>query len=86
MKRLSARILFPALILMYLQGLGQTNIGGTINTYVDVTIVGPCANKITVSNSAGFTSGNSVIIIQMQGATMTETDNSSFGNITSYNI
>lgn len=63
----------------------QTNIGGTINTYVDVTMIGPCANKIQVSSSSGFTAGNSVILIQMQGATMDETTASSFGDILDYN-
>jgi hypothetical protein len=84
MKRLSAKILLCLAVLCgSLFAGGQTNIGGTINTYVDVTIIGPCANKITVSNSSGFTAGNSVILIQMQGATMDESNTSSFGNVIS---
>lgn len=71
--------------LFFTQAIAQTNIGGTVNTYVDVTAVGICPNKISVSNSAGFTAGNSVILIQMQGATMDESNSSSFGNISSYN-
>jgi hypothetical protein len=56
-------------------------IGGIVNQYTDVTIVGPCANKVTVSNATGFVTGQSVILIQMQGATMDETNTAGFGSV-----
>lgn len=62
-----------------------TNISGTINTYIDVTALGPCDNQITVSNSAGFAPGNVVLLIQMKGATIDETNSAAFGTITAYN-
>ncbi len=62
-----------------------TNISGTINSYIDVTALGPCANQIDVSNSSGFAAGNVVLIIQMKGATIDETNTAAFGTITGYN-
>src|SRR5687768_15073731 len=61
------------------------SIGGTINTYTAVTFPGPCPNKLTVADGTGFTAGNTVIIIQMQGAVIDETNTAAFGTITSYN-
>ncbi len=65
--------------------LSQTNISGTINTYTSVTSIGLCPNKITVADPTGFAGGNTVIIIQMQGASIDESNSSSFGTISAYN-
>lgn len=79
-------IFFFAIIILEEKVLGQTsNISGVINSYIDVVSSGPCANQITVSNSAGFAVGDVVLIIQMQGAIIDQTNTASFGNITSYN-
>jgi len=61
------------------------SIGGTINTYTAVTVPGVCPNKLTVADATGFAAGNTVIIIQMQGAVIDETNSAAFGTITSYN-
>ncbi len=62
-----------------------TNISGTINTYIDVMTFGPCPNQLDVSNSAGFAGGDVVLIIQMKGATIDETNTAAFGTVTAYN-
>jgi hypothetical protein len=78
-------LLFCALSWMDNYCWSQTNISGTINTYTDVTLPGLCPNELTVSNSTGFSSGNTVIVIQMQGALADETNSAAFGSITAYN-
>lgn len=62
--------------------LGQnTNISGVINNYTNVT--GFSGTTISVGSSAGYSVGDKVLIIQMQGATIDESNTSSFGNINS---
>ncbi|MFM2267070.1 MAG: hypothetical protein RL757_511 [Bacteroidota bacterium] len=58
------------------------NISGIINSYTTVTGLDSCQSKLTVSGTTGFTVGVGVILIQMNGASMLENDNSSFGSIT----
>src|SRR5688500_847376 len=62
-----------------------SNISGTINIYTAVTAPCLCPNQITVASSAGFSAGNTVLIIQMQGATIDQTNTAAFGTITAYN-
>ncbi len=80
------RKLFSVLFfsLLSITGFTQnTNISGVINTYTSVTnIVG---NTVSVSSSSGFSAGDLVLIIQMQGATMDSSNSSSFGDILNYN-
>ena len=54
-----------------------------VNSYEAVTAIS--GNEITVGNSASFAAGDHVLLIQMQGADITTTNNSSFGDITAYN-
>lgn len=57
------------------------NIGGVINSYTDVTAI-PNSNTFTVSNPSLFSACDKVLIIQMKGATISTTDDASFGDIT----
>jgi len=57
-------------------------ISGTINTYTKVTAVDYLCNFITVNSTAGFAAGDKVLLIQMQGATINQTNSASFGDIT----
>lgn len=62
--------------------LGQnTNISGIINTYTSVSSIS--GTTIIVGSSGGFSVGDQLLIIQMQGATIDQSNSSSFGNITS---
>ncbi len=58
-------------------------ISGTINIYTKITNI--ASNNITVGSSAGFSVADKVLVIQMQGATLNQTNTSSCGDITSYN-
>ncbi|MDX1905650.1 MAG: T9SS type A sorting domain-containing protein [Bacteroidia bacterium] len=59
-----------------------TNISGVVNTYTRVTAVG--TNTVTVQSTSGFSAGDKVLIVQMKGATISTTNDSTYGNITSY--
>lgn len=61
----------------------NTNISGVINSYESVSNI--TGNSITVNSSASFSVGDLVLIIQMQGATINETNTASFGDIISLN-
>ncbi len=64
---------------------GATNISGIINQYTTVSAINVPLNKVTVASTAPFSTGDKVLLIQMNGAEITETDNASFGNISNYN-
>ncbi|HTH32732.1 MAG TPA: hypothetical protein VL946_15380, partial [Lacibacter sp.] len=68
---------------------GQT-ISGVINSYHNVTGITNYGtynsysySGITLESIAGLSTGDRVLIIQMKGATITSTNSSSFGNISS---
>jgi gliding motility-associated-like protein len=61
----------------------QNDIGGIINSYAAVTEINECAFTITLSNASAFEIGDSILIIQMQGADINMMNTASFGNITS---
>ncbi|HET7152870.1 MAG TPA: hypothetical protein VFJ29_03825, partial [Candidatus Kapabacteria bacterium] len=78
---------YGALVITFLclQGMGmcQTgNLSGVVNTYTKVTSA--YANRVTVSSAAGFSAGDNVLIIQMNGAAINTGNNSSYGTITEY--
>lgn len=79
---------FLLLITLVLSMQSQTtNISGIINIYtpvlqIDTTV---CPPQITVANSAGFLSGDKVLIIQMRGANYDTSNTSSFGNLINLN-
>jgi len=60
----------------------QTNISGIINNYAAVTNINFCPTTITLDNASLFNVGDSILIIQMQGATINSTNTAAFGNIT----
>jgi hypothetical protein len=61
-----------------------TLLSGTINLYRKVTLVNCPANQVQVSpNATGFAAGDKVMLIQMDGATVDETNTGSFGSISS---
>lgn len=59
----------------------QTSISGIINSYAKVSAINSCDGKLTVSSTTGFSVGDKVLILQMKGATINESNGSSFGNI-----
>lgn len=60
----------------------QTSLSGVINSYSAVTSIDYCAARLTLADASPFQAGQAVLLIQMQGATINESNSSSFGNIT----
>jgi len=67
-------------------GFSQTtNISGIVNTYYNVLGVDATKNAVKLDNVSGLAYGTTVLLIQMKGATISTTNNSTFGTITSLN-
>jgi hypothetical protein len=74
-----------AVLLMPTALAAQTaNISGIVNTYAQVTGISSVNNTVTVASAAGFSVGDRVLLIQMQGATINTTNTSAYGNVTDY--
>lgn len=58
------------------------SISGVVNIYTAVSNIS--GTDITVGSTAGFAAGDRVLVIQMKGATIDETNTSAFGDILSY--
>ncbi|KAA3633589.1 MAG: PKD domain-containing protein [Bacteroidetes bacterium] len=71
------------LLAVALTSFAQEEISGIINQYAVATGFDECSNELTISSSDGFEAGMQIIIIQMQGAEISTSNNSSFGDITS---
>lgn len=61
----------------------QTPISGTINQYVSVVDIIPCDSTVVLSSTDGLRPGDLVFIIQMKGAEIRTSDDSTFGTILS---
>ena len=58
---------------------------GQINRYAAVLEVDGCANSLRLADTTGFAPGTAVLLIQLQGAAINESDNAAFGQINSLN-
>src|SRR5690606_20593541 len=56
-----------------------------INAYAAVQSHDPCTNMISVDDATDFNIGDTVLMIQMKGATIDTTNTANFGNILNYN-
>ncbi|MDW3649807.1 MAG: T9SS type A sorting domain-containing protein [Bacteroidia bacterium] len=70
-------LLFPLFI--------QAQISGVVNQYTEVLSVDAVTNSVEVANPAMFTTTDRVMLIQMKGAQMDESNSSNFGDITNLN-
>lgn len=61
------------------------NISGVVNSYFKVLAFIPSHQGVKVQNVSGLTTHDRVLIIQMKGAAIDETNAASFGNISSVN-
>src|SRR5688572_26947106 len=61
----------------------QNNLQGIVNVYTAVTEIS--CNTITVGSTAGFVPGSAVLIIQMKGAEVDQTNTATSGDIINYN-
>ena len=55
-----------------------------VNKYTEVLAFDICANSITVADAAEFTTGDTVLMIQMKGAVIDTSNTSTFGTILNY--
>ena len=62
-----------------------TNISGVINSYYSVLGVNTSAAAVKLDNTTGLAYGNTVLIIQMKGASINTANTSTFGDTTSLN-
>lgn len=83
MKRIKNIILF-LFCLQTFESNAQT-ISGIVNSYFKATYYASQYNALKVPGVTGLVKGDRVLIIQMKGAVINETNSSSFGNITSIN-
>ncbi|MCB0641336.1 MAG: PKD domain-containing protein, partial [Phaeodactylibacter sp.] len=61
----------------------QTPISGVINHYAGILSIDPCEGALAVTTTNGFEAGQRVLIIQMQGATINESNSAQYGTISS---
>jgi PKD repeat protein len=59
----------------------QPQISGVVNQYAAISGIDYCAVKLTISDGSLFGAGDRVVLLQMKGATMNETNTAGFGNI-----
>ncbi|MBA3900844.1 MAG: SprB repeat-containing protein, partial [Bacteroidetes bacterium] len=65
--------------------LAQVNIGGIINQYSAVLTYNACRNGYAVANPSIFNVGDRVLMIQMKGAQIDQTNTAAFGDIINMN-
>ncbi|MFZ4542532.1 MAG: PKD domain-containing protein [Saprospiraceae bacterium] len=59
----------------------QTQIKGVINNYYKVVKVDTCLNVVRTAASHSFVVGDRILLIQMKGANINESNTSAFGNV-----
>lgn len=62
-----------------------TPISGIINHYAVVSAIDTCTGQLSVSDTTGFRAGASVLLIQMQGASIITSNDATYGHIQSLN-
>ncbi len=62
----------------------RAQINGVINFYSEVSTADFCNNRAIVTDNTGFSVGDRVLLIQMQGAVMDTTDTPSYGDISDF--
>ncbi len=79
------KLFVNTLVLIFLNSVySQNEIGGIVNQYYSVIDYNNCENFITLSNSSALNVGDRVMIIQMKGASVNESNTSLFGEIINY--
>ena len=78
-----ACLVTSCLVLIIPQLWAQSSIGGTLsNPVTSVTAYNAVSNTMDVASTVGFSMGDTVLIIQMKGATIDGTNTAAFGNVT----
>nr|MBP6432616.1 hypothetical protein [Ferruginibacter sp.] len=82
------KLFFTTIGLFFLSIISfSQNISGVVNVYSKVLAIDTEKGLLKLSNVSGFGQyvGNKVMVIQMKGATIDETNSSNFGNISAIN-
>ena len=83
--RLTIVMLSGFLLSILFSNAQSTNISGVINTYHSVLEIIPAKACIRVNNTTGLTTAETVMIIQMKGASVQTNNTASFGDTTALN-
>src|SRR5262245_60645213 len=75
----------PSLFVSVFSLSQTTNISGIRNSYHKVLGIDATKNAVKLDNVAGLAYGNTVLLIQMKGATISTNDNATFGSVSSLN-
>lgn len=76
-----AGALILAAVLMVFNSASES-LSGVINDYAVVTAMG--TSSVTVDNASAFAAGDKILLIQMKGAMISETDDATYGDVTDY--
>jgi len=82
------RIIFLLLFFISTDLFSQSSpeqISNIVNAYTDVLAYSSCDNSFEVSDAGAFKAGDNILIIQMKGATVDESDTKHFGSVLNYN-
>ncbi len=85
MRLFSKSVLLFCCILSCSYTFAQVNLSGIINKYAKVTAVDAAQNMVTVSDLAGLKICDTVLIMQMKGAAINQTNTVDYGTVTNYN-
>ncbi len=83
--RLLSPLILLAIYLLPSFSISQTSLSGIINHYSSVTSIQTGSNQLTLTNATDFLAGERILIIQMQGAQIDDSQTASFGNIQNIN-
>ncbi|MEL6922593.1 MAG: PKD domain-containing protein, partial [Bacteroidota bacterium] len=76
------RLLLGILLSLPYSMLAQTqDLGGVINRYANVLSIESCSATLELSSTIGFSESEDVLLIQMRGAQINESNNNSFGSV-----
>ena len=78
-------IVLPITVFIVLSTLAQTNISGIVNNYYRVVEIIPVKACVRLNSVVGLAPLQKTLLVQMKGATVITTNNSSFGDTTSLN-
>lgn len=78
---------YYVIIVVLLTTIGRSNVHAqlVINKYAAVLEYQPCSNALKVDSAFDFSSGDTVLMIQMKGAVIDTSNTVNFGNILNYN-
>jgi type IX secretion system substrate protein len=78
-------LLLKVIVFFFLTSPAQTNISGVVNSYYKVVEVIPAKACVRLNTVVGLARLQKTLIIQMKGASVITTNNSTFGDTTSLN-